>query len=119
MLTHAFQVKAPKKLDEKQRALLQAYAELEPGKLTIVLFVFLIKVKFPPCRHPWHNPWLDLPARWQENCHLRSWWTGLGVLLQNLDYLKLSHVQVAAIREALSEEIDDEVKKEEAREEGA
>ena len=31
----------------------------------------------------------------------------------------ISHVQVAAIREALSEEIDDEVKKEEAREEGA
>ena len=25
------QVKAPKKLDEKQKALLQAYAELEPG----------------------------------------------------------------------------------------
>ena len=28
---HAVQVRAPKKLDEKQRALMQAYAELEPG----------------------------------------------------------------------------------------
>ena len=33
----AFQVRAPKKLDEKQRALMQAYAELEPGKLTTVV----------------------------------------------------------------------------------
>ena len=32
---------------------------------------------------------------------------------------KFCHVQVAAIREALSEEADDEGKKEEAREEGA
>ena len=31
--TRAIQVRAPKKLDEKQRALMQAYAELEPGKL--------------------------------------------------------------------------------------
>ena len=69
MLMHAFQVKAPKKLDEKQRALLQAYAELEPGKLAIVTG---IRINFLTLRHPWHNPWLDLPARWQENCHLRS-----------------------------------------------
>ena len=33
----ALQVSAPKKLDEKQRALMQAYAELEPGKLTTVV----------------------------------------------------------------------------------
>ena len=38
-MTRAVQVKAPKKLDEKQRALLQAYAELEPGKLAIFVFV--------------------------------------------------------------------------------
>ena len=69
-MTHAVQVKAPKKLDEKQRALMQAYAELEPGKLTIRFGG--IKVNFLPLRHPWHNSWLDLPVGWQENCHLRS-----------------------------------------------
>ena len=40
--THAIQVRAPKKLDEKQRALMQAYAELEPGKLV----VFLVRIVF-------------------------------------------------------------------------
>ena len=34
---HATQVRAPKKLDEKQRALMQAYAELEPGKIVVLL----------------------------------------------------------------------------------
>ena len=68
-MTHAVQVRAPKKLDEKQRALMQAYAELEPGKVTIVVG---IEDNFPPRRHPWHNSWLDLPAGWEENCNLRS-----------------------------------------------
>ena len=52
MMTHAFQVKAPKKLDEKQRALLQAYAELEPGKLTVVLFVSFNQQQFPSLQTP-------------------------------------------------------------------
>ena len=43
---HAIQVRAPKKLDEKQRALMQAYAELEPGKLVVTVLLQSIKLKY-------------------------------------------------------------------------
>ena len=43
---HAIQVRAPKKLDEKQRALMQAYAELEPGKLVVIVLLQSIKLKY-------------------------------------------------------------------------
>merc|ERR1712156_415291 len=74
-------VKAPKKLDEKQKALLQAYAELEP----------------------------DTPG----TIHGLTYQLG-----GKKSVISDPDGQVAAIRDALSEDID-ESKKEEAREEGA
>merc|ERR1719340_12172 len=74
-------VKAPKKLDEKQKALLQAYAELEP----------------------------DTPGTIHGLTYQLG---GKKTVISDPDG------QVAALREALSEEMD-ESKKKEAREEGA
>ena len=114
-------MKSPKKLDDKQRALLQAYAELEPGKTSFSLYCCWSNI----LRHPGYHPWPDLSAGWQENCDLGPRWTGLLVLLTNLfrpngaTMIPFNQfiAQVAAIREALSEEMD-EGKAEEVREEG-